>query len=74
MIHIYDEGQGYYSHPAHATDPETPHLWHQRLGHVNIHDLQQLVKHGKITLHSDLCGPYPVMSIGDRDICHNFAR
>ncbi len=97
----------FYASPTHSTDPETPHLWHQRLGHVNPHALQTLVKHGKIkgikvpahkfnvackhpcevcvmakhnrspfrpkrersttpveVLHSDICGPYPVYSLG----------
>jgi hypothetical protein len=28
-----------------ATDPETPHLWHQRLGHQNFENLNRLVRH-----------------------------
>jgi hypothetical protein len=32
-----------------ATDKETPELWHQRLGHVRMSDLQSLVKSNSIT-------------------------
>jgi hypothetical protein len=32
-----------------ATDKESPALWHQRLGHVNMIDLQKLVKQGNVT-------------------------
>jgi hypothetical protein len=32
-----------------ATDKETPELWHQRLGHVRMSDLQSLVRNNSIT-------------------------
>jgi hypothetical protein len=32
-----------------ATDKETPALWHQRLGHINMKDLQTLVKNKAVT-------------------------
>ena len=38
-----------YSAAVHASDPETPQLWHQRLGHMNYQSLHHLVKHGLIT-------------------------
>ena len=90
-----------------STDMETAALWHQRLGHVNMGTLNQLVQHAKVAgvrtpaylfckacgstceicvmekhngspfrsktervttpcheLHSDICGPYPIRSIG----------
>jgi hypothetical protein len=97
-----------YANPNHATDKETPALWHQRLGHCDMRALTQLVQskkvtgikvltsalrkhctlpackicvmakhnrspfHGKVdrpseilhTVHSDVCGPYPVPSLG----------
>ena len=43
-----------YSAATHASDPETPELWHQRLGHINYQSLYHLVKHGLVsgvTLH-----------------------
>jgi hypothetical protein len=101
------KGVGNYSSSNHATDNESPSLWHQRLGHVNIHGLQQLVAQSRIkginvpprhfrkkcsskcevcimakhnrsafrsrrnrateplaVLHSDVCGPYPIVSMG----------
>jgi transposase InsO family protein len=97
-----------YATPNHATDKETPSLWHQRLGHIDMRSLQYLVQNKKVTgvkvpahamrkhcngpackicimsrhnrspfhskkekateilhtLHSDVCGPYPVPSLG----------
>jgi hypothetical protein len=32
-----------------ATDKESPNLWHQRLGHIRMRDLQKLVTNNKIT-------------------------
>jgi transposase InsO family protein len=97
-----------YARPNHATDKETPQLWHQRLGHVDMRSLQYLVHNKKVTgvkvhahalrkhqhgpackicvmsrhnrspfherrekateilhtVHSDVCGPYSVPSLG----------
>jgi hypothetical protein len=42
---------------VHASDPETPALWHQRLGHANYQYLYQLVRNGLlkgIELHPDV--------------------
>jgi transposase InsO family protein len=97
-----------YANPNHATDKESPALWHQRLGHCDMRALTQLVQSKKVTgikvapsalrkhctlpackicvmakhnrspfhrklerpseilhtVHSDVCGPYPVPSLG----------
>jgi hypothetical protein len=97
-----------FASPNHATDKETPTLWHQRLGHVDMMSLNFLVLNKKVsgikvpmstlrkhcnapackicvmakhnrspfhgrkekateilhTVHSDVCGPYPVPSLG----------
>lgn len=96
-----------YASANHATDKETPQLWHQRLGHVSWDNLSKLVKGGLVrgvsvpprhfnvaskctcdvcvmakhrrapfhsrpdraeeplkVVHSDVCGPYPVVSLG----------
>jgi len=100
------EAAAYVIHANRATDPETPALWHQRLGHVSTRTLTDLVKHRKLRginilpthlarapkhcevctmakhnrapftpktdvsmrpmqiLHSDVCGPYPITSLG----------
>ena len=45
---------------VHASDPETPALWHQRLGHVNYQYLYQLVRNGLIkgiSIHPDELKP-----------------
>jgi transposase InsO family protein len=42
---------------VHASDPESPDLWHQRLGHSNYQYLYQLVRNGLvrgITIHPDV--------------------
>jgi hypothetical protein len=98
----------HYARPNHATDKETPQLWHQRLGHVDMRSLQYLVANKKVTgvkipvhtirkhqhgpackicvmsrhnrspfherrekapeilhtVHTDVCGPYSVPSLG----------
>jgi len=99
--------QANYAHSNHATDKESPELWHQRLGHIAMTNLHTLVrtkcvtgvnlpsqdiakatcktcqvcvmaKHNRApfksrvekpddlmhTLGSDVCGPYPVETIG----------
>ena len=37
-----------FSHAAHASDPESAHLWHQRLGHLNYQALYSLVRAGHL--------------------------
>ena len=46
-----DESSGYccYTSANHASDPETPELWHQRLGHVNYQSLYTLVSKNLVT-------------------------
>ena len=39
------EAAAYIVHANRATEPETPALWHQRLGHVSTRTLTDLVKH-----------------------------
>ena len=61
-------GQGVcsFSLANHASDPETPELWHQRLGHMNYQSLYRLVHQGCLQginvpvaqlkqLHNDKC-------------------
>ena len=42
------EGVCTYTQAAHASDPETPALWHIRLGHSNYQNLFHLVSHGLV--------------------------
>jgi hypothetical protein len=37
-----------FSSAVHASDPESPELWHQRLGHINYQYMYQLVSKGLI--------------------------
>jgi transposase InsO family protein len=55
--HNVPEGVCTYSQAAHASDPESPALWHQRLGHANYQYLYQMVRNGLvkgIELHPDV--------------------
>jgi len=44
----HPEPTAFYATPTHAADRETAALWHQRLGHVNVHALQTLVRNKRI--------------------------